>query len=66
MWFRGHRKVTPRWVPDLTSGWESRPLLRSQGCLPAVWRSQDGQFTIEALPDMERVARLAEDFHASV
>jgi len=67
-WLRNNTDRAPdtRWVPDLTSGWESRPLLRSQGCLPAVWRSQDGQFTIEALPDMERVARLAEDFHASV
>ena len=38
---------TARWLPDLSSGWEYRPLVRG-GDLPS-WRSDDGTLRIESL-----------------
>ena len=42
---------TSRWVPDLTSGWEYRPLVRSSGdsLQSATWRTDDGTLRIEPL-----------------
>ena len=40
-----------RWLPDLSSGWEYRPLVRSWECLEGqeCWLSDDGTLRIEAL-----------------
>ena len=37
-----------RWLPDLSSGWEYRPLVRGQDSLTS-WHSDDGTLRIESL-----------------
>ena len=37
-----------RWLPDLNSGWEYRPLIRGEDSL-ASWHSDDGTLRIESL-----------------
>ena len=39
-----------RWIPDLKSGWEYRPLVRSTDNLDSnTWHSDDGSLRIEYL-----------------
>ena len=37
-----------RWLPDLSSGWEYRPLVRGEDSLSS-WHSDDGTLRIESL-----------------
>ena len=37
-----------RWLPDLSSGWEYRPLVRGEDSLSS-WQSDDGTLRIESL-----------------
>ena len=39
---------TARWLPDLSSGWEYRPLIRGEDSLSS-WQSDDGTLRIESL-----------------
>ncbi len=38
-----------KWIPDLRSGWEYRPLVRTPGELTDTWRTDDGTLRIESL-----------------
>jgi len=38
-----------KWLPDLRSGWEYRPLVRAPGELTNTWRTDDGTLRIESL-----------------
>eukprot|EP00091_Calanus_sinicus_P014466 TRINITY_DN32018_c0_g1_i1.p1 TRINITY_DN32018_c0_g1~~TRINITY_DN32018_c0_g1_i1.p1 ORF type:complete len:117 (-),score=48.33 TRINITY_DN32018_c0_g1_i1:159-488(-) len=49
-----------RWLPDLSSGWEYRPLVRGEDSLTS-WQSDDGTLRIEALRDVEKVTELIRD-----
>jgi hypothetical protein len=49
-----------RWIPDLRSGWEYRPLVRS-GEIRDTWLSDDGTMRIESLRDVEKVNELIRD-----
>ena len=43
-------KLTSRWIPDLKSGWEYRPLVRTMDNLDSnTWHSDDGSLRIEYL-----------------
>jgi len=66
-WLRNVGEEAPdtRWVPDLTSGWEYRPLVRSKDSLHTSWVSEDKTLRIEALPDVERVSQLLQDLQTS-
>ena len=47
-WLRNSSSA--RWVPDITSGWEYRPLIRSWGGDDQdSWLSDDGTLRIEPL-----------------
>jgi len=50
-WLRNNseKATNTRWVPDLGTGWEYRPLVRSMESLPSSWVSDDGTLRIEAL-----------------
>jgi len=52
-----------RWLPDLKSGWEYRPLVRSSASLEQSnnWLSDDGTLRIESLRDVEKVSELIRD-----
>jgi len=52
-----------RWLPDLTSGWEYRPLVRSSASLEQSnnWLSDDGTLRIESLRDVDKVSELFRD-----
>jgi len=58
---------TSRWVPDLKSGWEYRPLVRSSEDFlqSSSWRTDDGSLRIEPLRDMERLNELIRDIKNS-
>merc|ERR1719312_1202622 len=49
-----------RWLPDLNSGWEYRPLIRGEDSL-ASWHSDDGTLRIESLRDVEKVTEIIRD-----
>jgi len=53
-----------RWLPDLSSGWEYRPLVRGQDSLTS-WNSDDGTLRIESLRDVEKVTELIRDIKNS-
>jgi len=53
-----------RWVPDLTSGWEYRPLVRGSD-LNNTWSTDDGTLRIESLKDVEKVNELIRDIKNS-
>jgi hypothetical protein len=40
---------TRKWIPDLKSGWEYRPLVRSGDPLTNTWCTDDGTLRIESL-----------------
>jgi len=52
-----------RWLPDLSSGWEYRPLVRSSASLEQTnnWLSDDGTLRIESLRDVEKVSEMIRD-----
>jgi len=51
-----------RWIPDLKTGWEYRPLVRSSDSLTSnTWLSDDGSLRIESLRDVEKVNELIRD-----
>jgi len=51
-----------RWIPDLRTGWEYRPLVRSSDPLSSnTWLSDDGSLRIESLRDVEKVNELIRD-----
>merc|ERR1712227_536806 len=51
-----------RWIPDLKSGWEYRPLVRTMDHLDSnSWHSDDGSLRIEYLRDVEKVNELFRD-----
>merc|ERR1712241_793834 len=51
-----------RWIPDLKSGWEYRPLVRTLDNLDTnSWHSDDGSLRIEYLRDVEKVNELFRD-----
>merc|ERR550532_4009970 len=53
---------TRRWIPDLKSGWEYRPLVRTMDNLDSnTWHSDDGSLRIEYLRDVEKVNELFRD-----
>eukprot|EP00092_Neocalanus_flemingeri_P009145 GFUD01009846.1.p1 GENE.GFUD01009846.1~~GFUD01009846.1.p1 ORF type:complete len:1484 (+),score=566.18 GFUD01009846.1:348-4454(+) len=56
-----------RWLPDLSSGWEYRPLVRSWECLEGQesWLSDDGTLRIEAIKDIEKINSLIQDMKNS-
>jgi len=49
-----------RWIPDLESGWEYRPLTRSSE-LSNTWCTDDGTLRIESLREVEKVNELLRD-----
>jgi len=49
-----------RWLPDLSSGWEYRPLIRGEDSLTS-WHSDDGTLRIESLRDVEKVTEIIRD-----
>jgi len=54
-----------RWIPDLKSGWEYRPLVRSTDNLDSnTWHSDDGSLRIEYLRDVEKINELFRDVKA--
>lgn len=64
-WLRNGSEAasTRRWLPDLSSGWEYRPLVRSSASLEQSnnWLSDDGTLRIESLRDVEKVSELIRD-----
>merc|ERR1712168_1116479 len=50
-----------RWQPDLTAGWEYRPLLRNNNLGLTTWCSDDGTLRIESLKDIGKVNELIRD-----
>jgi len=51
-----------RWTPDLKTGWEYRPLVRTLDNLDSnTWHSDDGSLRIEYLRDVEKVTELFRD-----
>jgi len=50
-----------KWIPDLRSGWEYRPLVRTPGELTDTWRTDDGTLRIESLRDVEKVNEVIRD-----
>lgn len=64
-----------RWLPDLSSGWEYRPLLRDTGSVELAgvsessslnsWKSDDGTLRIESLRDIEKVNEVIRDIRNS-
>eukprot|EP00092_Neocalanus_flemingeri_P014465 GFUD01015609.1.p1 GENE.GFUD01015609.1~~GFUD01015609.1.p1 ORF type:complete len:1372 (-),score=525.76 GFUD01015609.1:84-4199(-) len=52
-----------RWLPDLSSGWEYRPLVSLWECLEGqeCWLCDDGTLRIESLRDVEKVTLLIRD-----
>ena len=38
-----------KWIPDLRTGWEYRPLVRTPGDLTNTWCTDDGTLRIESL-----------------
>jgi len=68
-WLRnGSEAATSRrWLPDLSSGWEYRPLVRSSQSLEHnnTWLSDDGTLRIESLRDVEKVSELIRDLKES-
>jgi len=63
-----------RWLPDLSSGWEYRPLIRDTGSVELAgspessissWQSDDGTLRIEALRDIEKVNEVIRDIRNS-
>jgi len=56
-----------RWIPDLKSGWEYRPLVRSTDNLQGnTWHSDDGSLRIEYLRDVEKINELFRDVKAEI
>jgi len=53
-----------RWIPDLRSGWEYRPLVRGNQ-LGNGWCTDDGTLRIESLKDVEKVNELIRDIKNS-
>merc|ERR1711892_1005708 len=53
-----------RWLPDLSSGWEYRPLCRGEDSLSS-WQSDDGTLRVESLRDVEKVTELIRDIKNS-
>jgi len=53
-----------RWIPDLSSGWEYRPLIRHSG-LATTWATDDGTLRIESLKDVEKVNEIIRDIKNS-
>jgi len=49
-----------RWIPDLETGWEYRPLTRSSE-LSDTWCTDDGTLRIESLREVEKVNELLRD-----
>jgi hypothetical protein len=54
-----------RWVPDLRTGWEYRPLVRTNSNLENMWATDDGTLRIESLRDIEKVNELIRDIKNS-
>jgi len=60
-----------RWLPDLSSGWEYRPLIRDTGSVELAgspdssWKSDDGTLRIESLRDIEKVNEVIRDIRNS-
>ena len=51
-WLRNGSEAanSKRWIPDLSSGWEYRPLVRSAATIGHnTWLSDDGTLRIESL-----------------
>ena len=46
--------ASARWLPDLSCGWEYRPLVRGEDSLSS-WRSDDGTLRIESLRGQSRL-----------
>lgn len=59
-WLR-QQSAGQRWLPDLTAGWEYRPLLRNNNLGLTTWCSDDGTLRIESLKDIEKVNELIRD-----
>jgi len=56
-----------RWIPDLKSGWEYRPLVRSTDNLQKnTWHSDDGSLRIEYLRDVEKINELFRDVKVEI
>merc|ERR1711892_260848 len=53
-----------RWLPDLSTGWEYRPLTRGEDSLSS-WQSDDGTLRVESLRDVEKVTELIRDIKNS-
>jgi len=53
-----------RWIPDLRTGWEYRPLVRGNE-LGNGWCTDDGTLRIESLRDVEKVNELIRDIKNS-
>merc|ERR1719348_2653557 len=56
-----------RWLPDLKSGWEYRPLVRSSASLEQSnnWLSDDGTLRIESLRGLRNVEKVIRDLKES-
>jgi len=54
-----------RWIPDLSSGWEYRPLVRSAATIGHnTWLSDDGTLRIESLRDVDRVKEVIQEMRS--
>jgi len=63
-WLRNstEKASSQRWIPDLKTGWEYRPLVRSSENIDNnTWHSDDGSLRIEYLKDIEKVSELFRD-----
>jgi len=49
-----------RWIPDLETGWEYRPLTRTSE-LSNTWCTDDGTLRIESLREVEKVNEMLRD-----
>jgi len=59
-WLRNNSSA--RWVPDITSGWEYRPLTRSwDGNTQDSWLSDDGTLRIEPLQAVDSIMSQIQD-----
>jgi hypothetical protein len=65
-WLRNptEKASSRRWVPDLKTGWEYRPLVRSSE-ISNTWCTDDGTLRIESLRDVEKVNELIRDIKNS-
>jgi len=69
-WLRNSSSAaaSARWLPDLRSGWEYKPLVRTMECLgdrQESWLADDGTLRIEALRDVDKIHSLIKEMKRS-